>query len=278
MSEIELLPGSVKSAMKAVGASSSDLWKVSPHLIKVLPGYNARIRNENYNQVVQEIKSSILANGFYVDKPLSGYVNKAEDGSDEIILIGGHRRLEAVLLAIAEGAEITEVPVVIKPRGTSVEDLLVDLKTGNDGNPLTVLEQAIVCQRLAAFNWSSQTIATRLGYTSQRVDELLLLASAPAKIRDHVAADRISASLAIKLLVQHGTKAKDFIERLINGTKDKKVTAANVPDMKFQASLRKQAKPLFEAVNKVQLDPAFSSLGKDTRDLIQKLIKELNKK
>ena len=33
MTEIELTPGSVKAAMKAAEAASSDLWKVRPELI-----------------------------------------------------------------------------------------------------------------------------------------------------------------------------------------------------------------------------------------------------
>ena len=134
----------------------------------------------------------------------------------------------------------------------------------------------MVCQRLAAFNWESAQIGTRLGYTSQRVDELLSLAASPKTIRDHVAAERISASLAIELIAKHGAKAKDIIEKLVNG-QVKKVTAKDVPEMRFKQTLKKQAEPLFQAVTKVQLDPAFSSLAPETQEVIANLIKEIQK-
>lgn len=276
MTENDLTPGSVKAAMKAAEASSSDLCKVRPDVIKVMPNYNARIRNEKYNQRVREIADSIKANGFYVDKPLSGFIGKDESNQDTIYLVGGHRRLEAALIAIAEGAEVPSLPIIIKPKGTNLEDLTVDLKIGNDGEPLTTLEQALVCQRLAAFNWESSQIGSCLGYTNQRVDELLSLAAAPKAIRDHVAADRISASLAIELISKHGAKAKEMIEKLVNG-QSKKVTAKDVPELRFKQTLKKKAEPLFEAVTKVQLDPAFVSLAPETQEAISKLIKEIQK-
>ena len=207
---------------------------------------------------------------------MSGFIGKDAENQDIIYLVGGHRRLEATFIAISEGAEIPVVPVIVKPKGTNIEDLTVDLKVSNDGEPLTTLEQALVCQRLAAFNWESSQIGSRLGYTNQRVDELLSLAAAPKAIRDHVAADRISASLAIELISKHGSKAKEIIEKLVNG-QSKKVTAKNVPELRFKQSLRKQAAPLFEAVTKVQLDPAFVSLAPETQEIISKLIKEIQK-
>lgn len=274
--EINLIQGSVKNAMRSAGASSSDLWKVPLHVIKVLPNYNVRIRNEAYDAKVREIADSIKANGFYVDKPLSGYIAKNDDGTEEIILIGGHRRLEAVKIAVAEGAEITTVPMIVKPFGTSMEDLLVDLKVGNDGEPITVLEQAILCQRLTAFGWEPSQIAARLGYQSKHVTNLLSLAGAPKKVRDHVAADRISASMVIQLLAQYGTKAPDMIERLVNKGA-KRVTAKDVPEIKFKQELRKRAEPMYQTIAKVQLDPAFSSLATKTQEAITNLIKEIQK-
>lgn len=139
----ELTPGNTKAAMRAVGASSSDLWKVEPGRLRVLEGFNARVKNEAYTARVRWIADSIKANGYYPDKPLTGFV-ALEDGVEVIYVTGGHRRHEGVLLAIEEGADVGTVPVVIKPRGTSMEDLMVDLVVGNEGDPLTTYEQAVV--------------------------------------------------------------------------------------------------------------------------------------
>jgi len=112
----ELTPGNTKAAMKAVGAASSDLWKVDPGQLRTLDGFNARIKNDAYAARVRWIADSIKANGFYPDKPLTGFV-ALEDGEEVIYVTGGHRRHEGVLLAIEEGADVPTVPVVIKPRG-----------------------------------------------------------------------------------------------------------------------------------------------------------------
>ena len=65
----------------------------------------------------------------------------------------------------------------VSPKGTSMEDLTVALVVGNNGEPLSLYEAAVVCKRLATFGWSSQEIARRLGYASaQYVDGLLALA------------------------------------------------------------------------------------------------------
>ena len=89
----ELTPGNTKAAMKAVGASSSDLWKVEPARLRVLEGFNARIKNDAYTARVRWIADSIKANGFYPDKPLTGFV-ALEDGEEVIYITGGHRRHE----------------------------------------------------------------------------------------------------------------------------------------------------------------------------------------
>ena len=79
----ELTPGNTKAAMKAVGASSSDLRKVEPARLRVLEGFNARVKNEAYTARVRWIADSIKANGYYPDKPLTGFV-ALEDGVEVI--------------------------------------------------------------------------------------------------------------------------------------------------------------------------------------------------
>ena len=269
--ELQLSPGNVKNAMKSVGASSSDLWKVPPQSIVVLPGYNIRIKNARYRERVEAIKESILVNGFLPDHPRSGYVNRTGDG-DEVVLIGGHRRLEATLLAIKEGAEIDTVPVIIKPKGTDMGDLFVDLKVGNDGEPLSMLEQALLCKRLITFGWNAVQVAERFGYkTSQTVDNYLVLAGAGDAIHNYISEERISASLAIQLLTKHGVKAYVMIEKMM-GDKTSKVTPKDVPAIRFKQQLRKQAEPMYETLKTVQADPAFGHLAPETQEALKKLL------
>lgn len=191
-----LVPGSVKAAMKEVGASSSDLWMVPYKDIRVIDGFNVRVRNAEYEAHLHSIRDSILANGFYRDKPLEGYVAK-EDGTNVIYITGGHTRYEAAGLAIEAGAAIEALPIIVKPAGTSQEDLTVALVTGNSGRPLTPIETAIVIKRLLGFGLDEKQIAQRLGYGKKYVEDLLGLLSAPAPVRKLVEQGKVSATLAI---------------------------------------------------------------------------------
>lgn len=273
----ELTPGNTKAAMKAVGAASSDLWKVAPGQLRVLEGFNPRIKNEAYTARVRWIADSIKENGYYPDHPITGFVAQ-EDGEEVIYVTGGHRRHEAVFLAISEGATIETVPVVIKPRGTSMEDLTVDLKVGNDGEPLSTYEQALLCKRLAGFGLESARIAQRMGYSgAQYVDGLLSLASAPLAVRKMVIEAVISATTAIDAIKKHGDKATDVLLAAMVKSAGGRVTAKHLPDADFKKAVKKHAEPMYTALTKVQADPGFAKLSKEVRELLAELLRGLKK-
>jgi len=205
---------------------------VDPGKLRTLEGFNARVKNEAYTARVRWIADSIKANGFYPDKPLTGFV-ALEDGEEVIYVTGGHRRHEGVLLAIEEGADVGTVPVVIKPRGTSMEDLMVDLVVGNEGDPLTTYEQAVVCKRLAGFGWEPKEIARRLGYsTAQYVDGLLALAASPLALRKMVMENVVSATMAIEAIKKHGDKAVDVLLAAMVKSGKQRVTAKHLGEPK----------------------------------------------
>ncbi|WP_234265095.1 ParB/RepB/Spo0J family partition protein [Hydrogenophaga sp. NFH-34] len=210
--QIQFFPGSVKKAMKEAGAGSSDLWKVPRSNIQVAKDFNVRVRNDKYAARVREIADSIKENGFYPDKPLAGYVALDDGGQQVIIVTDGHTRLDAVDLAISEGAEIELLPVVTKPHGTSMEDLTIALHVGNNGNPLTPFEQALVCKRLAGYGMEIATIAKKMGFTETYLDGLMTLMAAPSEVRKLVEVDKVSASLAIDMLKKHGPKALEMLK------------------------------------------------------------------
>jgi len=272
-----LTAGNVKAAMKDVGAVSADLWQVEPTRLRVLEGFNARVKNEAYTGRVRWIADSIKANGYYKDKPLSGFVAR-EDGVDVIYVTGGHRRHEAVHLAISEGVEVPHVPVVIKPKGTGMEDLTVDLIVGNEGEPLTTYEQAVVCKRLAGFGWDSKEIARRVGYsTAQYVDGLLALAAAPLPIRKMVIESVISATTAIDAIKKHGDKAVDVLLAAVVKAGGGRVTAKAMPGAEFKKACKKAAEPMYTALTKVKADPGFAGLSEEVRGILAELLKGLPK-
>ena len=275
--DASLTAGNVKAAMKDAGAVSADLWQVAPDRLRVLEGFNARVKNDAYTARVRWIADSIKANGYYKDKPLSGFVAR-EDGVDVIYVTGGHRRHEAVHLAISEGVDVPHVPVVIKPKGTGMEDLTVDLIVGNEGEPLTTYEQAVVCKRLAGFGWDSKEIARRVGYsTAQYVDGLLALAGAPLPIRKMVIESVISATTAIEAIKKHGDNATDVLLAAVVKAGGGRVTAKAMPGAEFKKAVKKQAEPMYTMLTKVQEDPGYDSLSDDLRCMLAALLERIKK-
>lgn len=225
-----LTAGSAKGAMKDVGASSSDLWMVPIEDIRVMDGFNVRTHNADYTSHVEALTDSILANGFWRDKPLSGYIAK-EDGKNIVYVVDGHTRLMAARAAVAKGAELTALPMVTKPAGTQIEDLVVGLVVSNAGKPLSPIEKAAVCKRLVDYGMEVKVIAARLGFTAGYVNELLILVSAPKKIRNMVEAGSVSASNACDAIKRHGNKAADLLDEKLQIAKAKgktKVTKTTI--------------------------------------------------
>lgn len=216
----ELVAGNTKAAMKDAGATSRDLWMVERKKLKVLDGFNVRDLATPENKAhIQQLAASMLAEGFYQDKPLAGFV--AQEGKKQIIYVtDGHCRLAAVDLAVKQGAEIERIPVVVKPQGTNPEDLAVALVRSNSGKPLSPYEIGLVCKRLVSYGMEVPGVAERLGYTPKYVTDLLALVGAPKKLRDMVSTGTVAATTAIEAIHAYGDAA---VEKL---TKAKEAAAA----------------------------------------------------
>jgi ParB-like chromosome segregation protein Spo0J len=176
--EQQFNPGSIKKAAQASGFRSADLWKCPVDKLRVVDGFNVRDKDAAYRERVEYICNSIIENGYMDDKPIAGFVSE-EGGEHTVIVTDGHTRYDAVLLAISKGHPITELPVVTKPRGTSMEDLTVALVTSNTGEKLRPYEVAKVCKRLIGYGMSETDIAKRLGLTRAYVIDLLALLASP---------------------------------------------------------------------------------------------------
>ena len=208
--KVDFVAGKVKEAMAEASAGRRDLWQVPVAQLVVADGFNVRTKNEEHKAHIASLKQSILQNGFLSHKPLAGFV-AAKDGKNIVVITDGHCRFEAVLAAIADGAQIEELPVVVSPKGTNEEDLVVGLIASNSGKPLSPLEKAAVCKRLVGFGWDEEKIAARLSMTVEYVGSLLLLISASAGVRGLVERDQVSATTAITALKKHKEKAGEVL-------------------------------------------------------------------
>ncbi|MFA7588668.1 MAG: hypothetical protein WCY11_21185 [Novosphingobium sp.] len=237
----EFFKGSGKAAMRAVGGKEGALWMVPPSAVRVKEGLNGRVRSAEYLDHLERVTQSMVANGYDRSKPLSCYVAN-EDGENVIYAIDGHTRLEAVAGAIARGRNIERIPVTIAADGTSYEDLLVSMVTGNEGRPFTPYEKAIFVKRLLGEGLDEATIAERLCITPRWVKDLLLLVEAPKPVRDMITKGEITSTLAIQELQKSPKKA---VERLTKAVEKAKASGKKKASKKhLDDGLKKRTKPV----------------------------------
>ncbi len=263
-------PGSAKAAMAAAGALKTDLWRVPREAIHRAPGFNPRVPNDDYHARVRRYADSLKRDGWHSDKPASGYAG--DDGT--LWLTDAYTRLDAYDLARTEGADLGPIPFVVKPKGTSEEDLTVAIHTGNDGERLTSYEQAILCKRMAAWGRDSAYIAQRMGYVSaQHVDNLLTLVSASLPMQRMVQENMISATEAIKVIKKHGADAANVVTAALARSSGGRVTAATTnPAAAHVKVLRKQSELMFDVLLRVESSECFSLLGEETCAQVTALI------
>lgn len=274
----ELVPGNLKEATKDI--KSNDLWQVPYDDLYIIPGYNVREDTEQYREHVQNLKRSIMANGYDRTQPMAGYVIKI-DGRNRIAVTAGHSRYRAIALAREEGYEVHTVPVVTSPRGTSTEDLQVQLVTSNTGSPLKPYEVGTVIKRLLSGGLSVKQIAERLAITEFYANDLLKLHEAPAAIRDLVRTDKVSATLAIDLLKKHGPeRAAEMLKEAVTAAEasgKKKASAKHVAN-DWNKEFRKRSLDLYEAALVVYADSGFQRLTKTAQTALAEVLDSLPKR
>lgn len=275
-----LVSGSIKGAMKAVGAGSRDLWQCDPAKLRIIEGLNPRVMNAQYKAHIRALADSMLSEGYYQDQPLAGYVDEDEN----VFVYSGHSRLLAVALAIKEGAEIPRVPVTISQVGLSMEDITVALIRGNSGKNLTFYESAVVCKRLVQYGYEMEEISKRTGIALPLVKNRMALMAAPKKLREMVADEIVSATLAIEMITLHGGKALEKIQEAMEVAatqgKSRVLKAQTVKADVFDRAkyVKKAAPKLYEAAAVIRDDPGYASLSEATRELLESLLAEIQGK
>lgn len=202
----EFIPGSIKGAIRATGAKTSNMVMVPFNLLVIDEQFNIRIADAKREEDIERLVDLIIANGYMRHNPMSGYASLI-DGKHCIILTGGFTRYEAVKRAIERGYPIAEVPVVLKPAGTNMIDLTVALDVDNKQTPLRPYERAIVVKRLHNFGLSEKDIAVRLGVSIGHIKNLLYLISLPVELRQLVVRDVYAANYVVEKAREMGPEA-----------------------------------------------------------------------
>jgi ParB-like chromosome segregation protein Spo0J len=260
-----IVTGNTKAAVKAAGGGSSDLWTVPPREIHYDARDNVRPLDPDH---VRHLAELIKANGYDRKQPLGCFVRKV-GGEDRIFVYAGQHRYHAALLAIAEGAPIDRLPVVIdEAKSVNRTNLIYAGITTNDGEKLTPLQLAEKVIELQALGEPNTTICKRLHITDQTIRDVVLLARAPATLHKLVRDKVVSSTLAIEEIRAHG--GEKALERLQNAAAKvaaggkAKVTKKALGKPAAQKITDVQAKQLLQALQAVLHDEYFGALSPDT--------------
>ena len=287
----EINPGNLKDAMKVLGATSGNVWKVPFNELLIIEGFNIRVHNDKYWAKVNEYAESMFNEGYFLHKPMTGLIQRDEAGESRVYIFDGHTRLLAIPIANERLAAvgrplISDVSVIVPTRKDnkpmSVADLTFAMVNGNKGNTHSAYEYAVACQRLVREGESRTEIARRFGISGEWVNSLLLLMSAPKVLRERVANDALTVTRAVQLLKEHGADAVEMVEDAVTAKvpdgKPLRITKKNIqPASRFDKLVKRSAPKLYSALEDVKMDPAFDSLSVDTREKLLALMEEMQK-
>ncbi|HBO2935163.1 TPA: hypothetical protein L4R50_000157 [Pseudomonas aeruginosa] len=292
--------------IKGAGGSS-DLWKVPVGELKVLEGFNVRLPGPDLDAHLDFLTDSILEEGYFQHRPLAALVLEI-DGKLGLYVFDGHCRLTSTKRAIAKGADIDLVPVVVQDgRNVNLDDLYVQMHRLNKGKELAPFEIGLLCKRLSRNGHSDAVIATRMGIKPQYVDGLLRLVNAPKPIVDAVLSNELAASEAIKMIRSYGnggvvaelesrrvralaemqSKAPTTTQEptqenaqqepapATNAPARPRLTARHASDANVKKVVRKHGLELFKTTRAIKEDPAYSSLAEETRQKLDALLAQL---
>lgn len=237
--EVEI--GATNKGVKASGGSTVQMLKVDPAKINRIEGFNVRVETPDYRAHVEDIKESIKVNGWFEDKPMAGYIDKA----GELFLTDGYTRHLAVVELIEAGVPVEAVTFVAKPQGQSLEDMTVALVVGNEGRPLSVFEKSIVVKRLQGYGVDNATIAQRLNMTERYVGDMLVLSGASPKVRKLVIDGKVSATEAVKQLRKDTKGAGDKLAAAVESAAAAGKKKATGKDVKKAAEPAEEPKTGF---------------------------------
>lgn len=199
-------------SIQKLSSGRKDLFLLDPRIIKEDPGWNVRIESEGLKQHIRVLADSIKEIG--VQQALTVVM---KNGSP--VVTDGHCRLEAVKLAIKEGADIKSVPVRNEERHSNDADHTLSLWTRNSGRALSIPEQAEVVKRLLQFGWTEADISKKTGSSRQHIGNLIIFISSSTEIQAMVNRGEVSATMAVEQIKQEGDGAINTLKAAVKTAK-----------------------------------------------------------
>lgn len=190
--------------VKEIAIQRKDIFIIDPHKLIEEDGFNARQEGPELTEYICALADYIQQNG--VPGILDVYVK-----GDDVIVVDGHCRRRAAIMAMDRGAELKGVRCNVLDRYLSDIDRTARLVTANQGRPLSPLEQSDIIKRLRVFGLSNKEIAGKIGKSEATVSNLLALGGAPAEVRQMVVDKKVTATTVVQTIRKDGEKAADSL-------------------------------------------------------------------
>lgn len=235
-------PASFKTMILDKTIKRADAMKIEYHRIYVVPGFNPRDLDDQYEIEIADLLAHILAGGLL---PALEVVAMADGTGVE--LVDGHRRFDAMGRAIAQGFPINWVPIV--PFQGNKIDRMARVYTSNKNSQLRPMEAARGFKNFRGAGLDSAEIAAHVHCSRTHVENYLVLADAERDVQELVRTCKVSAEVAIDAVRKLGASAGDFLAGKVdqaNAAGKSKVTASTIHG---RALPRKVVSPLISSVD-----------------------------
>lgn len=209
---------SFKQMIKDGELRRADAMKARLEDLHEEPGFNLRSEGEDLEQSIAELAEYIYQGG---QLPPLEVRPRAEGG---LWVVDGHRRRRAYRKLDAEGRlprdpKDNEAWIAITAFTGNDAERVLRVITSQEGRKLTPLELAEGYKRLAAFGWSPEQIAQKMGRTRQHVEQVLVLGNANTDVQQMVASGEVAASTATTLVRRHGEAAGKVLKAKLDQIK-----------------------------------------------------------
>ncbi len=210
-------------------------YNVSPAWLYVEAGFN--LRDLNLEQA--EMFKGMWMRGERIPPILVKVV--IINGVTRLKVIDGHHRFAGLMAAILAGANITSLPIE-EYTGNSAGEVFEMLKSAQ-GLALKPIERAEGFRRLRGWNISVEDIAAGSGNNVQTVRRSLILVEAEENVKELVREDKVSADVAINLLVECKGTERNVYDELITSLGEAKKAGKDKVTARFVKSKKVTVKP-----------------------------------
>jgi ParB-like chromosome segregation protein Spo0J len=185
----------VMAERKVAGIGKTTNFSVNPLIMEVEEGFNGRpLDPDHVRSIADAYKAGVILPALEV---------RVENG--RVIVVDGHHRLAAAMLAISEGAEILSLDCR-QFRGNDADRVMLMI-TSQQGLPMTPLQLGVQYRKLLGFGWSVAQIKEKGGRSTTHINQCIALAESNSDVQAMVTRKEVAAHTALKAVKKHGSNA-----------------------------------------------------------------------